>query len=239
VPAKANSSTKTRDAERTKKRLLDSAESMFAMNGLDGASTEEIARRAGVSKTMLFYYFHNKEQLYVTVLKRLFEAVVDPRRSQEIDAMEPTLALKAIVLDYFDIHQERPSFAELTLREAMTYGGKHLKQLKYDMPFVGQLMRILRRGELSGAFRPVDPYMTTMSIVGITKIVFTYRKAMERILERDVLSPGAIKEWRTHIVDLLLNGIVELPAHLTKPAAPPHGKLGSGYDPERGRKSPS
>ena len=230
---KSQSSNKTRDAERTKKRLLDSAESVFAANGLDGASTEEIARRAGVSKTMLFYYFQNKEQLYVTVLRRLFEAVVDPRRSQEIDAMEPTEALRAIVLDYFDIHHERPSFAELTLREAMTYGGKHLSQLKYDMPFVGQLTRILRRGALSGAFRTVDPYMTTMSIVGITKIVFTYRKAMERILEREVLSAQAIKDWRTHIVDLLLNGIVDMPTHQMKPVAPPHSDLGKDYNPDR------
>lgn len=231
---KTNSSTRTRDAERTKKRLLDSAESVFAKTGLEGASTEEIARRAGVSKTMLFYYFQNKEQLYVTVLKRLFEAVVDPRRSQVIDAMEPTEALRAIILDYFNIHHERPSFAELTLREAMTYGGKHLEQLKYDMPFFGQVARILKRGAMSGTFRLVDPYMTTMSIVGITKIVFTYRKAMERILERDVLSPSAIKEWRTHIVDLLLNGIVQLPAHQSKPVAPPHGDLGKDYDPDRG-----
>ena len=61
---------RVRDSERTRRKLLDAAETIFAKNGLEGASTEAIARRAGVSKTMLFYYFHNKEELIIQCLKR-------------------------------------------------------------------------------------------------------------------------------------------------------------------------
>jgi TetR/AcrR family transcriptional regulator len=212
---------KQRDAERTKKRLLDAAEVIFAKNGLEGASTEAIARRAGVSKTMLFYYFQNKEQLYLNVLRRLFEAVVDPARAAEIEAMEPHPALQAIVEEYFNIHISRPTFAELTLREAMTYGGKYLQQLRYELPFVGQLMRVLRRGALDGTFRSVDPLKTTLSMIGMTKILFTYREAMERILEQELLSGEAIVEWRDHIVDLLMNGVAQCNPNTAKAQPPP------------------
>ena len=218
---RARSMPKQRDAERTKKRLLDAAEVIFAKNGLDGASTEAIARRAGVSKTMLFYYFQNKEQLYLNVLKRIFEAVVDPARAAEIEVMEPQPALRAIVEEYFNIHLSRPTFAELTLREAMTYGGKYLQQLRYDLPFVGQLMRVLRRGALEGTFRNVDPLKTTLSMIGMTKILFTYREALERVLERELLSGEAIGEWRDHIVDLLMNGVVQCDPSVAKPEPPP------------------
>jgi len=211
---------RVRDSERTRRKLLDAAETIFAKNGLEGASTEAIARRAGVSKTMLFYYFHNKEQLYLEVLRRLFEAVIDSARAAEIESMPPPDALRAIVQEYFDIHHRRPTYAELTIRETMSYGGKYLQKLKYDLPFVGQLMRVLRRGELEGQFRAVDPLKTTISLIGMTKIVFTYRQAMERMLEQDVLSSEAIAEWRDHIVDLLLNGVVTCPEGGSKPDPP-------------------
>lgn len=212
-----------RDADRTRKRLLDAAEEIFSKSGLEAASTEAIARRAGVSKTMLFYYFQNKEQLYLEVLKRLFDLVVDPAQAARIETLSPREGLRAIVQGYFDIHLNRPAFAELTLREAMTYGGKHLHRLRYDLPFIGQLMRVLRRGALSGEFRAVDPLKTTVSLVGMTKILFTYRQAMETVLEQEVLSGDLIVEWREHIIDLLLNGVSAFPEHEVKPP-PPEGR---------------
>jgi len=204
---------------RTRQRLLDAGKHVFSKHGLDGASTEAIARRAGVSKTMLFYYYQSKEQLYVEVLKRLFESVVEPDRAAEIEKMEPKAALRAIVSEYFNIHLRRPTFAELTVREAMTYGGKHLPRLRYDLPFVGQLMRVLRRGALSGDFRGVDTLKTTVSMVGMTKILFTYRQAMERVFEREMLNPEMAVEWCDHIVDLLLYGVCEVNADTPKPPA--------------------
>lgn len=215
---------KHRDADRTRRRLLDAAEEIFAKSGLEAASTEAIARKAGVSKTMLFYYFQNKEQLYLEVLKRLFELVVDPAQAARIETLSPREGLKAIVEGYFDIHLNRPAFAELTVREAMTYGGKHLHRLRYDMPFIGQLMRVLRRGALSGEFRPVDPLKTTVSLVGMTKILFTYRQAMERVLEQEVLTGDLIAEWREHIVDLLLNGVAACPPDASAKPAPPSAR---------------
>jgi TetR/AcrR family transcriptional regulator len=235
---RARSMPKQRDAERTKKRLLDAAEVIFAKNGLEGASTEAIARRAGVSKTMLFYYFQNKEQLYLNVLRRLFEAVVDPARAAEIEAMEPQPAFKAIVEEYFNIHISRPTFAELTLREAMTYGGKYLQQLRYDLPFVGQLMRVLRRGALAGTFRNVDPLKTTVSMIGMTKILFTYREAMERVLEQEVLSGEAVAEWRDHIVDLLMNGVAQCESSAAKPEPPPSKTIQNNFFGTSGPQAP-
>jgi TetR/AcrR family transcriptional regulator len=206
-----------RDAERTKARILDAAETLFARGGLEGASTEAIARHAGVSKTMLFYNFQNKEQLYLTVLKRVIESVMDEKRAGEIEAMEPADALRATVLDYFNIHYQRPSYAELTLREAMTYGGKYLQRLKYELPIFGQLMEIVQRGTDAGQFRKVDPVKTTLSIIGMTKIFFTFREALERVWEQDVHSEGRITEWRDQMIDLLVNGVALCPEGTAKP----------------------
>jgi TetR/AcrR family transcriptional regulator len=61
---------KTRDPERTRRRILAAALAEFAAKGLAGARTEAIARRAGVNKRMLFHCFGNKEGLYREILRR-------------------------------------------------------------------------------------------------------------------------------------------------------------------------
>lgn len=46
-------------------RILNAAMKVFARNDYRHASTDDIAAQAGISKGLLFYYFHNKKQLYL------------------------------------------------------------------------------------------------------------------------------------------------------------------------------
>lgn len=55
--------------QHTKEKILKAAESVFHENGLKGARTTAIAERAGVSRTMLHYYFSTKEDLFHEVLQ--------------------------------------------------------------------------------------------------------------------------------------------------------------------------
>jgi AcrR family transcriptional regulator len=53
-----------RDAERTRRRILDAAGREFGMKGFAGARVDAIARRARVNKGLIFYYFQSKEELF-------------------------------------------------------------------------------------------------------------------------------------------------------------------------------
>jgi AcrR family transcriptional regulator len=57
--------------EENERALLEAAESIFAEQGFAGATTAAIARRAGVPKANLHYYFATKEGLYRAVIERL------------------------------------------------------------------------------------------------------------------------------------------------------------------------
>lgn len=61
---------RSRDLERTRRRILSAALTEFAAKGLAGARTDAIARRAGINKRMLFHCFSNKEKLYREILRR-------------------------------------------------------------------------------------------------------------------------------------------------------------------------
>ncbi len=73
-----NTKPKTVRAERLKYEerrhfILQAALDVFAEKGFQGAKTREIAKRAGVSETLIFRYFPTKEELYRTGLKELMD----------------------------------------------------------------------------------------------------------------------------------------------------------------------
>ena len=60
--------------------VLNAALGLFSRYGLHGTSVDQVAARAGVSKSNLLYYFANKEELYVCVLRDLLEVWLAPLR---------------------------------------------------------------------------------------------------------------------------------------------------------------
>ena len=60
----------------TKARILATAEEVFAAKGFEGASTREIAARAGVNISSLHYHWDSKETLYFAVFQNIYDRIV-------------------------------------------------------------------------------------------------------------------------------------------------------------------
>lgn len=67
--------------EERQRRLINAGYKVFGLNEYKKASTEEIAREAGISKGYLFYYFRNKKALYLY----LYERATEETRAQVMD----------------------------------------------------------------------------------------------------------------------------------------------------------
>jgi AcrR family transcriptional regulator len=63
--------------EERREEILDAALGVFAENGLHGASTEEVARRAGISQPYVFRLFGTKKELYLAVVARCFRQTLE------------------------------------------------------------------------------------------------------------------------------------------------------------------
>lgn len=55
--------------------IIGAAVETFGRNDYKSASTETIARKAGISKGLLFFYFKNKKELYLYLMEHLMEKV--------------------------------------------------------------------------------------------------------------------------------------------------------------------
>src|SRR5450631_941949 len=71
------------DAEATKGRILDSARTLFADVGVDGASVRDVAAGAGVSLAMVHHYFGSKDDLYVACIDTVYAELASMRASLE------------------------------------------------------------------------------------------------------------------------------------------------------------
>ena len=64
--------TERKSAEVRREQVLDAALDVFAEHGLSGASTDEIARKAGISQPYLFRLFRTKKELFIASTERCF-----------------------------------------------------------------------------------------------------------------------------------------------------------------------
>lgn len=64
------------EQQNTEEKILEAAKAVFMENGLDKTRMQDIAERAGISRTSLNYYFRTKENLFQVLLDQLFESIV-------------------------------------------------------------------------------------------------------------------------------------------------------------------
>jgi AcrR family transcriptional regulator len=90
----------------TKEKILDTAETLFALNGFDSVSLREITTGAGVNLAAVNYHFHSKDALIDAVIARRIEPV-NARRMAMLDAAGPNptveVLLEAFLRPVFEI----------------------------------------------------------------------------------------------------------------------------------------
>jgi AcrR family transcriptional regulator len=98
--ARMSTSTRLTAAER-RDQILDAALIEFAQSGYEGTSTEDIARRAGISQPYLFRLFGTKKELFIASATRCFRETLEMfQRAAEGKRGEE--ALKAMGKAYTD-----------------------------------------------------------------------------------------------------------------------------------------
>src|ERR1700712_4350173 len=75
IASKTKTERKTKDVRR--EEILDAAMREFADHGLHAASTEEIARLAGISQPYVFRLFGTKKELFTAVVNRCFRETLE------------------------------------------------------------------------------------------------------------------------------------------------------------------
>jgi len=105
----------------TKARILEAAEQVFATKGFEGASTREIASRAGVNISSLHYHWESKETLYFAVFKNIYNQLIEISRDSVMPARgdSPRTVHELSVGRVFDYFAANPNIPRLLLRRIL------------------------------------------------------------------------------------------------------------------------
>jgi len=200
--------TRTQDAEGTRRNILDVATEEFAGKGYSGGRIDEIAARTNTSKRMIYYYFRDKEGLYLAVLEEAYRRIRTIENTLDLEHLEPEEALKALVGFTFDYQNENQDFIRLVMVENIHHG-QNLKKSRaihdVNATVIDKIKGLYQRGVAAGVFRKgIDPIDIHMSISALCFFNVSNRATFSLIFERDMDSAKALAKRRAIVVDTIL-----------------------------------
>ena len=197
-----------RNPERNKDRILRAATGEFARFGLGGARVDRIAERAGANKRMLYYYYGNKEELFLAVLESRYEHIRRAEHGLRLGDLEPAEGMRRLIAFTWNYYLKHPEFLTLLNSENL-HQARHLRRSRQvaamHSPLVAMLKNLLERGARNGAFRgDVDPVQLYISIAALGYFYLSNRHTLSTIFERDLLSSRNKSERLKHMTALVL-----------------------------------
>src|SRR5437879_13756709 len=160
---------------------------------------------------MINYHFGGKRKLYLAIVSATFtEIVAGVEKLAESRRPAPEVLRELIAVVGETATRRHPHFCSMMLREVVA-GGTHLGPQLIDKPagVVGAGQRLVARGVADGDFRPVDPLLTHLSLVGSLVFFFATARFRERVLaaRRPRIAPPAAAAYVKHMQDLLTHGL--------------------------------
>lgn len=92
--------------EATRARLVEAARELFAQRGYAGVGTEEVVRRAGVTRGALYHHFRDKRDLFRAVYEQTEEDLVTATAARASSAEDPWQALVTGIGAFLDACSE-------------------------------------------------------------------------------------------------------------------------------------
>lgn len=159
----------SRIQQRNRALILEAALDVFAQEGYRGATLDQIARSAGLSKPNMLYYFNGKEEIHVTLLNQLMDRWLDPMR--RIDpAAEPLEEVLRYVARKFQMSREYPRESRLFANEIVQGAPRMGPHLESDLkPLVDDTAVVIQGWIEAGRLAPVDPHHLIFSIWATTQ----------------------------------------------------------------------
>lgn len=194
--------------------ILDAASAEFAEHGFAGARVDEIAARAGVNKAMLYYRVGDKASLYTAVLMRNFDRVEAALAEATSVVGTARERLEAVITSLSRVVQEVPEHPRIVLREIASGGvalpAEVVGRFAHVFETVGSL---LEEGVASGEFKPLDPLLAHLTLVG--SLVFLNASAPVRSRMAELVPVNAIPRPTSDIAEflstMLLDGLATPP----------------------------
>ena len=190
----------TRDGARTREAILRAAEELFARQGFEATSMQQIAEAAGVARATPSYFFRSKAGLYDAVLARAVDraqtAIVRAYEAQD-GSGAPEDAVEAYVDALLSFFGSDQAFVCLIQRESLGDGSR---VSEFFGRFVDDAVAALGP---TAAEAGVSPQRLVLDLVALCWYPFAHEHTLVPALGLDPRDPSFAVEQRRHLGDLM------------------------------------
>lgn len=184
---------KRRTRIQTEKRdtILEAALDVFSQHGFRGATIDQIAEAAGMSKPNLLYYFRSKEDIHVTLMQRLLATWLAPLKELD-DIGDPIAELRSYIRRKLEMARDYPRESRLFANEILQGAPRIMPMIEGELrTLVEEKAQLIRGWMRAGKIVRTDPYHLIFAIWATTQHYADFD-----VQVRAVLGPGRGGEGR-------------------------------------------
>jgi AcrR family transcriptional regulator len=189
------------EAERTRTRILDRAERLFARRGYRGVSVRELSRACGVRPFTIQHHFGSKPGLYQAVLSRWDDEIL-ARVGAVVSGHEDLATIvEKVVEELFDFFLEKRAWVALSVRAALGEGlakGVSLKEQSW-VQFIDQSISEQRLGAMKH-----DLGLLLITVEGILYHHLLSTAHYKKLFGKDLSDPRIRERTKRHLQRVIL-----------------------------------
>lgn len=160
---------RTRIQKKNTETILEAALDVFSQHGFRGATLDQIAKAAGLSKPNLLYYFPSKVAIHRALIDGLMQTWLDPLRKMEADG-DPIEEILAYVLRKLEMAREYPRESRLFANEIVQGAPNIMDKIEGELKdLVEEKSAVIEGWIAQGKIAPVNPPHLLFSIWSTTQ----------------------------------------------------------------------
>jgi AcrR family transcriptional regulator len=155
----------------TRSRIVAAAVSLFAEQGFDATSVNQVVARAGVAKGALYHHFDSKDDLLYEVYRELVDRQLAGLDEVVALKLDPAEAVRAIIRDMVVTTAARAQEATVFFRESHRLGDANQQRVRAARRRIHDAVsELVRSAQQQGRFATVaDPQMVTFTVFVVIK----------------------------------------------------------------------
>ncbi|UIK04039.1 HTH-type transcriptional regulator RutR [Neorhizobium galegae] len=207
IPRAAKTQRRTRIQEEKEERILEAALDVFSQNGFRGATIDQIAEAAGMSKPNLLYYFRTKEAIHRQLIDRVLSTWLEPLRAFDAEG-NPESEIRSYIRRKLEMARDFPRESRLFANEVLQ-GAPHIEdELKGPLKaLVDEKAEVIRAWARSGKIAKCDPYHLIFSIWSTTQHYADFDVQVRAVLGQNYAGEGRFEDAARFLEQLFIDGL--------------------------------
>ena len=188
--------------------ILEAALDVFSVHGFRGATIDQIAEVAGMSKPNLLYYFPRKEEIHRRLMAALLETWLAPLKEMDADG-DPFPEIRSYIRRKLEMARDFPRESRLFANEMLQGAPRIIEMIELDLKnLVDEKAQVLLGWMDEGKLARTDPYHLIFSIWSTTQHYADFDVQVRAVLGQQHSGEGRFEDAARFLEQLFIGSLI-------------------------------